>query len=119
MIAEVVVDISNDFVDRVYDYIALDDTVVGSRVKVPFANRLVLGYVIRIKDTTDYDKTKLKTIKQNIDKEPIIKNELAQNKDSFYNVLYPQLYYINGANHNFCLNWITISQGPTNTFPSS
>lgn len=76
MIAEVVVDISNDSVDRVYDYIALKDTVVGSRVKVPFASRLVLGYVLKLKDDSDCDSSKLKTIKQNLDKFPLIKPEL-------------------------------------------
>lgn len=76
MIAEVVVDISNDSVDRVYDYIALEDTVVGSRVKVPFASRLVLGYVLKLKDDSDCDSSKLKTIKQNLDKFPLIKPEL-------------------------------------------
>ena len=49
MIAEVVVDISNDSVDRVYDYLALDNTREGMRVKVPFAGRTVLGYVFRLK----------------------------------------------------------------------
>lgn len=76
MIAEVVVDISNDSVDRVYDYIALENTVVGARVKVPFANRLVLGYVLRLKEKSDVDSSKLKTIKQNIDFLPLIKPEL-------------------------------------------
>ena len=76
MIAEVVVDISNDSVDRVYDYIALEDTKLGSRVKVPFANRLVLGYVLRLKDTSDVDESKLKTIKQNLDELPLIKQEM-------------------------------------------
>lgn len=76
MIAEVVVDISNDSVDRVYDYIALEGTKLGSRVKVPFANRLVLGYVLRLKDTSDVDESKLKTIKQNLDELPLIKQEM-------------------------------------------
>jgi len=76
MIAEVVVDISNDSVDRVYDYIALEDTKVGSRVRVPFANRFVLGYVLRLKDTSDVSTNKLKTIKQNLDAEPLIKQEM-------------------------------------------
>ena len=57
MIAEVVVDISNDSVDRVYDYFALPTTQVGMRVRVPFANRLVLGYVLKLKQDTDFDKT--------------------------------------------------------------
>lgn len=78
MIAEVVVDISNDSVDRVYDYVALDDTVVGTRVKVPFASRLVLGYVLKLKNDSDCDSSKLKTIKQNLDQFPLIKPELLK-----------------------------------------
>ena len=78
MIAEVVVDISNDNVDRVYDYIALADTKVGARVKVPFANRTVLGYVLKLKQKSSVDEKKLKTIKQNLDLSPLIKTELLE-----------------------------------------
>ena len=81
MIAEVVVDISNDSVDRVYDYFALPTTQVGMRVRVPFANRLVLGYVLKLKDDTDFDKSKLKTIKENLDDLPLIKPELVEMTD--------------------------------------
>ena len=81
MIAEVVVDISNDSVDRVYDYFALPTTKVGMRVRVPFANRLVLGYVLRLKSDTEFDKSKLKTIKENLDDLPLIKPELVELTD--------------------------------------
>ena len=81
MIAEVVVDISNDSVDRVYDYFALQTTKVGMRVRVPFANRLVLGYVLRLKLDTDFDKSKLKSIKENLDDLPLIKPELVELTD--------------------------------------
>ena len=73
MIAEVVVDISNDSVDRVYDYLALDNTREGMRVKVPFAGRTVLGYVFRLKKETNVDPKKLKTIKENLDDFSIVK----------------------------------------------
>lgn len=76
MIAEVVVDISNDSVDRVYDYIAIEGCFLGARVKVPFANRLVLGYITKIKEKSDLDVSKLKQIKQVIDKSALIKTEL-------------------------------------------
>ena len=81
MIAEVVVDISNDSVDRVYDYFALPTTQVGMRVRVPFANRIVLGYVLKLKDDTDFDKSKLKSIKENLDDLPLIKPELVELAD--------------------------------------
>ena len=66
MYAKVIVDISNDAVDRVFDYVALPDTQVGMRVSVPFANRTVLGYVIALSEETNFDKTKVKSIIKNI-----------------------------------------------------
>lgn len=81
MIAEVVVDISNDSVDRVYDYIALPNTQIGMRVRVPFANRLVLGYVLNLKDSTDFELSKLKSIKENLDDVPLIRQELVSLTD--------------------------------------
>ena len=62
MIAQVVVDIPNDAVDRVFDYIALENTQIGMRVKVPFAGRLVLGYVIQLSEKSQIEPSKLKTI---------------------------------------------------------
>ena len=56
MYAQVIVDISNDAVDRCFDYVALPNTEIGMRVKVPFANRAVLGYVIGLNETTNVDK---------------------------------------------------------------
>ena len=81
MIAEVVVDISNDSVDRVYDYLALDNTREGMRVKVPFAGRTVLGYVFRLKKETNVDPQKLKTIKENLDDFSIVKPEMLKMTD--------------------------------------
>lgn len=78
MIAEIVVDISNDSVDRVYDYFALPNTQVGMRVRVPFANRFVLGYVLKLKAESDFDNTKLKSIKENLDDIPLVKPELVE-----------------------------------------
>lgn len=78
MIAEIVVDISNDSVDRVYDYFALPNTQVGMRVRVPFANRIVLGYVLKLKAETDFDQSKLKSIKENLDDIPLVKPELVE-----------------------------------------
>ncbi|MBR6779304.1 MAG: primosomal protein N' [Clostridia bacterium] len=76
MFAQVVVDISNDAVDRIFDYIALPDTQVGMRVKVPFANRSVLGYVIGLKDKTTVDNSKLKSIISNLESVPKLKPEI-------------------------------------------
>ena len=78
MFANVIVDISNDAVDRVFDYVALDDTKVGMRVKVPFAGRTVLGYVIGLSKHTDFDENKIKPIIKNLESVPKIKPEILQ-----------------------------------------
>ncbi len=76
MIAQVIVDISNDAVDRVFDYIALEDTQIGMRVKVPFAGRYVLGYVISLNETSQVKLDKLKTIAKNLEKTPKLLPEI-------------------------------------------
>lgn len=76
MIAQVVVDIPNDAVDRVFDYIALEDTQVGMRVKVPFAGRLVLGYVLQLSEKSQVAPSKLKTITKNLEKTPKLMPEI-------------------------------------------
>ena len=78
MYAQVIVDISNDAVDRVFDYIALPDTQVGMRVSVPFANRSVLGYVVALCEDTKVDKTKIKSIISNKESVPKIKPEILE-----------------------------------------
>ena len=76
MYAKVVVDISNDAVDRVFTYLAKDDTKIGMRVRVPFGGRNVLGYVISLSKTTDYDTSKIKPIIKNLESVPKIKREM-------------------------------------------
>lgn len=66
MIAEVIVDIAMSQTDKVYDYIALNDTVIGQRVKVPFGNRYIEGVVIGLKEKSDYE-NKLKSISAPLD----------------------------------------------------
>ena len=51
MIAEVIVDISNSEVDRIFDYsFDIPEVVRGSRVSVPFGNRKIEGYVVSVKE---------------------------------------------------------------------
>ena len=78
MYAQVIVDISNDAVDRVFDYLALPNTQIGMRVRVPFANRAVLGYVIGLSDETTFDKTKIKSIISNLESVPKLKPEILE-----------------------------------------
>ncbi len=59
MIFEVIVDISNSEVDRVFDYLGDESISVGSRVFVPFGNRKIEGFIIGQKEQTDFNKSKL------------------------------------------------------------
>lgn len=52
MIYEVIVDISNSEVDKVFDYSSNFFIAIGSRVKVPFGARTLEGFVIGQKEST-------------------------------------------------------------------
>ena len=78
MIAEVIVDISNSEVDRVFDY-KVDEhssACVGSRVLIPFGTKTQEGYVISMKEKSDYDNGKLKSIIETLDPMPVIGKEM-------------------------------------------
>ena len=66
MIAEVIVDVSAYPIDRPFDYLVPEtlESVIeaGSRVKVPFGPRKVLGYVTGLKEESELDSAKLKPI---------------------------------------------------------
>lgn len=57
MIYEVIVDISNSEIDKVFDYHSPFPLSIGDRVLVPFGKRQIEGYVINTKETKsgDYD----------------------------------------------------------------
>ena len=68
MIAEVIVDITNSEVDKVFDYNIGDlDVEIGSRVSVPFANRKIEGLVIGKKECSLLPKEKIKNIIEVLD----------------------------------------------------
>ena len=50
MIVGVLVEITNKSVDRVFDYLVLknleDKIEIGKRVKVPFGNRTLVGFIL-------------------------------------------------------------------------
>ena len=76
MIAEVIVDIGNAEVDKIFEYLVGDLNVkVGCFVRVPFGNRTIEGFVVKIKDDSEYDFTKLKPISSLIFDDPLIKGE--------------------------------------------
>ncbi len=76
MIAEIIVDVQNSNVDKIFDYILPDESIkVGSRVLVPFGNRKIEGYIINIKESSNYDK-EIKSVIKALDTKPLIKQEL-------------------------------------------
>ena len=79
MIASVIVDIANSEVDRIFDYILPDELThltAGFRVLVPFGIRDTEGYITGLKETSDYDNSKLKKIKAALDPYPAILPEM-------------------------------------------
>ena len=78
MIAEVIVDITSGETDRVFDYLCDDDTKVGARVLAPFGQRLLPGFVMGLKDKTDFDPAKLKKIKPVEDGLPALTEECVR-----------------------------------------
>ena len=62
MIAEVIVDIASSETDRIFDYLCDENTIVGSRVRAPFGNKILCGFVMRLKESSDYPQEKLKKL---------------------------------------------------------
>ena len=68
MFADIIVDITHEKLDRVFAYripeALKDDVMVGSMVDIPFGNgnRVTTGYVVDIKETVDFDETRIKDI---------------------------------------------------------
>ena len=77
-IAEVIVDITNSQVDKIFDYEIDEMGKVGMRVFVPFGNRIIQGFVINIKDNTTVEKTKLKKVISFVEDYVVIKEELIK-----------------------------------------
>lgn len=75
MIYEVIVDISNSEVDRVFDYSAAFDIPSGSRVEVPFGNRRLEGFVIRKKENSSHE---TKDIIRVLDEKKVLSDEMLE-----------------------------------------
>lgn len=67
MIAKVIVDVAHSEVDKVFDYIATDEIMLGGRVVVPFGKREIEGFVVGLSDSTDLPTDKLKKIIRPLD----------------------------------------------------
>ncbi len=80
MIAEVIVDISNSEVDKVFDYLVDEhsEACEGSRVLVSFGKMQVEGYIIALKESSSCPIEKLKPILSVLDDYPVINDELLK-----------------------------------------
>ena len=77
MFCEVIVDILNSQVDKIFDYILPENLnlKVGQRVLVPFANRKIEGYILKIKNNSELDSSKLKSVIKGLDDFSYLNNE--------------------------------------------
>lgn len=79
MVCEVIVDISHSEVDKVFDYKTGDLRIeAGSRVCVPFANRKIEGFVIKLKDRSEFPENKLKNVIEVLDDIPALTAEAIE-----------------------------------------
>ena len=81
-IAKVIVDVAAYPVDRPFDYKIPDIwqaiVVPGIRVKVPFGPRNVLGFVVEVTNDSDFEQSKLKSVAQLLDIEPVLTKEMLE-----------------------------------------
>lgn len=75
MIAEVIVDIASSETDRIFDYLCDDCVQAGDRVLAPFGAKMLTGFVMRLKETSDYPLEKLKKIQPTTDGLPALTKE--------------------------------------------
>ncbi len=76
MFADVIVDIANSEVDKIFEYSFTDCRItLGSRVVVPFGKKYIEGIVIKVKDTHDYDLEKIKPVSSLLEQMPALTEE--------------------------------------------
>lgn len=78
MFAEVVVDVSTNSLDKIFDYMCPEQyqICVGQRVLVPFGKQTLEGYVLNLKETTDLKPELVKQIIKPLDEYPLILPEM-------------------------------------------
>ena len=76
MFADVIVDINNVEVDKIFEYRAKDCNIdIGSRVVVPFGNKVIEGIVIGLKEQSVYPPEKIKPILRVLEQTPALTKE--------------------------------------------
>ncbi len=76
MFADVIVDIANSEVDKIFEYSFEDCSItLGSRVVVPFGSKFIEGIVINTKTQSNYPPEKIKSIASLLEETPALTNE--------------------------------------------
>ena len=76
MFADVIIDINNAEVDKVFEYSFSDCKItLGSRVVVPFGRKVENGIVINVKEHSNYDVDKVKPIYRLLEDKPALTKE--------------------------------------------
>ncbi len=80
MVADILVELNHVFVDKTFTYIVPDNMInvlqKGMRVKVPFGNQFLEGFVLNIRESNE--DIELKEIDSLIDDAPILSTELLE-----------------------------------------
>lgn len=81
MYAKVIVDVPARETNRAFDYIIptfMEPWVeVGSRVSVPFGSRVIQGFVVELRESSEYELQKMREIKHVLDPIPPLTGELV------------------------------------------
>lgn len=74
MYAEIIVDIAAEQVDRVFTYRVPEGMTLlpGTRVSVPFGRQEKEGFVIRLKESADYDEEKIRPVLSALEEYPAV-----------------------------------------------
>ena len=79
MFADVIVDITNIEVDKIFEYSFTDCRIVpGSRVIVPFGKKSLEGIVIGVKEKSNFPPEKIKEISKLLEEVPALTNEMLE-----------------------------------------
>lgn len=84
LFAEVIVSNKHREIDRVYSYALPEDAAekarVGSRAIVPFGmgNKRIEGYIVGIKESVDFDASKIKSIEKVLDDDPVMSDRMIE-----------------------------------------
>ncbi len=76
MIAQVIVDIANSQVDKIFDYVLTADAKIGSRVIVPFGKLKIEGIIIGVKEKSELPPEKLTPIIRLVEEQTALTKEM-------------------------------------------